>query len=206
MKRRTAIQWMLAAASSLPLGLVRAWAQAATFPGKQAATLHDLAAAALPASLGRHGTDAVAEQFSEWVRNYRAGADLEHGYGHPQIRGKKASPAPVYLAQLETLAHTASMAAAAARPNPGGGPFGSLPPEAQRFVIESALRDAEVSGLPASPDGKHVISDLMSFYFFSDDATDLCYGRAIRKHSCQGLRGSENPPALLPPSKKGEDR
>ena len=197
MKRRTAIQWMLTLAGSLPLGIVRVWAQTVAFPGKQTATLLDLAAAVLPASLGRQATDAIAGKFAEWVRNYRPGADLEHGYGHPQIRGKRPSPAPAYIAQLESLERAASMAAAAARPNPGGGPFGGLPPEAQRFVIESALREAQVAAMPPSPDGRHVISDLMSFYFFSNDATDFCYGRAIRKYGCQGLPGSENPPPLL---------
>src|ERR1700693_1241729 len=104
MRRRTAIQWMLAVAGSLPLGIVGGGGPTAGFPGQQAA-------------------DAIAGKFVEWVRNYRPGADLEHGYGHPQIRGKKASPAPAYLAQLESLEHTASLslAAAASRPTPGGG-------------------------------------------------------------------------------------
>jgi hypothetical protein len=197
---------MLTLAGSLPFGIVRVWAQTAAFPGKQAPTLRDLAAAVLPASLGRQATDAIAAKFAEWVRNYRPGADLEHGYGHPQIRGKKPSPAPAYLAQLESLERTASMAAVATHPNPGGGPFGGLPPEAQRFVIESALREAHVAALPPSPDGKHIVPDLMSFYFFSNDATDFCYGRTIRKYSCQGLRGSENPPPLLQPQSNGEAR
>jgi hypothetical protein len=173
LRRRTAIQSMLVAASA-PFQLVRAWAQTATFPGKRAGTLHELAALVLPESLGRKATDAIADRFAKWVREYKAGAELEPGYGNPRVRFQPSSPAPVYLTQLDSL--------------------GRVAPAARRSLVEAALKDAE---LPPVPDGKHVASDLMSFYFFSSAANDLCYRAAVRKYECRGLGGSENPPPPL---------
>jgi hypothetical protein len=175
-RRRTAIQSMLAAASA-PFQLVRAWAQTATFPGKRAGALHDLAALVLPESLGRKATDAIADRFAKWVREYKPGAELEPGYGNPRLRFQASSPAPVYLTQLESLDR--------------------LAPAARRSRVEAALEEAKVTELPPVPDGKHVASDLMSFYLFSSAANDLCYRAAIRKYECRGLGGSEKPPPPL---------
>jgi hypothetical protein len=175
-RRRTAIQSMVAAASA-PFQLVRAWAQTATFPGKRTGALHDLAAIVLPESLGRKATDAIADRFAKWVREYKSGAELEPGYGSPRLRFQPSSPAPVYLAQLESL--------------------GRVAPSARRALVEAALAEAKVAELPPVPDGKHVASDLMSFYFFSSAANDLCYRAAVRKYECRGLGGSENPPPGL---------
>jgi len=179
-RRRTAIQSMLAAASA-PFQLVRAWAQTATFPGKRAGALHDLAAIVLPESLGRKATDAIAGRFAKWVREYKSGAELEPGYGNPRLRFQLSSPAPVYLTQLESL----------------GRAFGGVAPKARRPLVEAALAEAKVAELPPVPDGKHVASGLMSFYFFSSAANDLCYRAAVRKYECRGLGGSENPPPRL---------
>jgi hypothetical protein len=175
-RRRTAIQSMVAAASA-PFQLVRAWAQTATFPGKRAGTLHDLAAIVLPESLGRRATDAIADRFAKWVREYKPGAELEPGYGNPRLRFQPSSPAPLYLTQLESLAKVA--------------------PSARRSHVEAALAEAKVAELAPVPDGKHVASDLMSFYFFSSAANDWCYRAAVRKYECRGLGGSENPPPRL---------
>ena len=181
MRRRTVLQWLAAAAGALPVPALRSWAQTASFPGKHAGTLRELAAVVLPISLGREGSDRVAQRFERWVREYKAGADLDHGYGVTRIRYKPASPAPAYLAQLETLR----------------GPLWSTGAEAKRKAIEAALKQAKVTELPRMPDGKHVISDLMSFYFHSSEANDLCCRAAIERYRCRGLEGSQNPPPPL---------
>ena len=170
MLRRTLLQWTAA----LPFPLVRAWAQTATFPGKHGPALREIAAAVLPAELGREGSDRIAQKFEQWVRDYRPGAEMDHGYGFTRLRAKPPSPAPTYLAQLEAL---------------GDSPT--------RAGIEAALEKAGVKDLPRSPDGKHVVSDLLSFYFHSSDANDLCYRAAIRRYDCRGLDGSDNPPPQL---------
>ena len=169
MKRRAWFQAIAAAFTA-----VRSRAQSAIFPGTRAGALRDLAAAILPASLGREHTDRIADRFAEWVRGYRAGADTEHGYGFPRIRNKPDLPIARYLEQLDTLGEK---------------------PDAD--AVRRALEDAKVTALPASPNGAHIALDLLSFYFNSSDANDLCYQARIGRDACRGLSGSDRrPPAL----------
>jgi hypothetical protein len=173
MLRRTVLQRIAGACGLLPFPAFRVWAQTITFPGKHQATLRGIASIVLPAELGRDGAEQVADQFESWVRGYRSGAAMESGYGFPRLRSKPASPAPAYVTQLETLAG------------------------ADRAAVEAALDKAGIKELPRQPDGRNVIADLMSFYFHSSDANDLCYRAAIRREDCRGLPGSDNPPPPL---------
>jgi hypothetical protein len=181
MNRRTLLRWLTTAAGTMPFPALRAWAQTASFPGKHGLALRDLAAVVLPAELGRTGTDRIAEQFEGWVREYRPDADMDHGYGFTRVRSKPQSPAPAYLTQLEALREA----------------LASADPVSKRKAVEDALERAGIKDLPRSPAGKHVIADLMSFYFHGSDANDLCYRAAIRRDSCRGLEGSGNPPPPL---------
>jgi hypothetical protein len=169
MRRRTALQWFASLGTAF-----RAWSQTPPFPGIQSAALRDLAALVLPGSLGRPGTDQIADQFGRYVREYRPGADTEHGYGFTRVRPKAPSPAPGYMRQLA-----------------------ALPVPLTREAVEAALEQAQIKDLPRLPDGKSVIADLMSFYFRSADANDLCYRAAIGRESCRGLAGSSKAPAPL---------
>jgi len=168
--------------TAIPLRGVRVWAQRASFPGEREAALKELAAAVLPASLGREKTDAVAVQFIRWVREYRAGAEMQPGYGFTRVRYKGASPAPRYLEQLDQLA---------------SGALAERDLTARRNAIAAALRAANVKDLSSIPDGNYVVSDLMSFYFSSPEANDLAYNAAIGKDQCRTLKDSEAEPAPL---------
>jgi hypothetical protein len=48
--------------------------------------------------------------------------------------------------------------------------------------------------MPARPAGRHVVADLMTFYYRSAEATDLCYQAAIHRFECRGLEDSTQPP------------
>jgi hypothetical protein len=63
--------------------------------------------------------------------------------------------------------------------------------------VEAALEKTKLIDLPRTPDGRHVAADLMAFYFRSSDGNDLCYRAAIGRDQCRGLKGSDNPPAML---------
>jgi len=177
MRRRAVIQSLIAL---LPLRGLRVWAQTATFPGTREAALKELAATVLPASLGRSAIEATVAQFVRWVREYRPGAEMQAGYGYPQVRYKPESPAARYLAQLDSLAGVLK------------GDVASL-----RAAISSAMAEAKIANLPGSPDGKHVASDLMSFYFMSPEANDVAYGAEVGKDKCRGLKNSAAMPRPL---------
>lgn len=169
MYRRTLLRLL---ASIAPF---RAWAQTAGFPGDQAPALRALAAIVLPSELGADGLEKTVAVFELWVREYHSGAEMDHGYGFTRLRSKPASPASAYLQQLRAL----SLAGDA-----------SL----QRAAVESALQQANITSLPQTPDGRHVASDLMAFYFRSSEANDLCYRAHIGRDECRGLEGSEKEP------------
>jgi hypothetical protein len=184
MRRRALIQSLIAL---LPLRGVRLWAQTATFPGTREAALKELAATILPASLGRAGTDAVAQQFIRWVREYRAGAEMQAGYGYPRVRYKPESPAPRYVSQIDALA---------------AGALAASDMTVRRLQLATVLAEAKVSNLPQAPDGNHIVSDLMSFYFMSPEANDRAYDAEIGKDKCRGLKNS----GAIPPPLKGGKR
>jgi hypothetical protein len=165
----------------LRLSGVRVWAQTANFPADQDDTLRALAAIVLPAELGSAGIDQTAEAFVHWVQGYRAGAEMDHGYGMTRLRSKGATPAPNYLRHLETL--RAALLSGDA--------------DSKRQAVTAALEQAKITDLPRTPDGRHIAADLMAFYFRSSDANDLCYRAAIGRDLCRGLEGSEQAPAPL---------
>jgi hypothetical protein len=157
MRRRTILGWLAAA------GVGRA--QTAALPTEE---LRALARVVLPSEVD---TAAVAARFAEWVRGYRAGAEMEHGYGFTRLRNKPPLAVANYARQLAAL---------------------GTQPTAES--VAAALDEAQVKELPRTPDGRHVASDLLSFYFRSSEANDLCYRAAIGRDLCRGLAGSENPP------------
>lgn len=176
--RRT---WLarLAGLALLPRPL-RLRAQAAAFPGSETAVLAALAETVLPASLGKDRLRDETERFVRWVREYRPGAEMEHGYGFTRLRRKADSPAAAYQAQLRELAAQGFLQ-------------GSLTD--RRAQLEKALAAAKLQALPNAPSGTHVAADLMSFFFSSSRAADLCYGRAIRRDECIGFANAGQPPA-----------
>jgi hypothetical protein len=179
MQRRTLIQTLITWAS---FKSSRLWAQAPAFPGKHEATLKDLAAAVLPESLGRSGTDVVAVQFVRWVQEYRVGAELQTGYGATRVRYQQASPATRYLEQLDQLA---------------SGALAQKSLAARRQGIAQAIESANVKDLAQIPNGAHVVSDLMTFYFHSSEANDRAYLAEVGKDKCRTLKNSGSVPAAL---------
>jgi hypothetical protein len=141
-------------------------------------TLHAIAEVVLPSELGDAGRRATVDAFVRWLREYKEGADLDHGYGFTRIRQTGPSPAAAYAAQLAAL----------------GDRFAGLPLPERRAAIESAIAAAKIERLPTRPNGGHVATDLMGFYFNSSSAADLCYRANIGRDLCRGLAGSEQAP------------
>jgi hypothetical protein len=147
--------------------------------------LRALAEVVLPSELGATGRARIVDDFVRWIRGYRAGAEMDHGYGFTQMRATPAPPSARYRAELDALDQAART---------GGTTFAALPFDQRRAIVERALTAAKIERLPPRPSGGHVAVDLMAFYFQSGEANDLCYRAAIGRDACRGLPGSEQPP------------
>ena len=192
MKRRRAIQTLAAAAAALPL--MRAelsaldLAIAQDLQPDKVFVLRDVAATVLPSAIGEQGQYEAVAEFLKWIRDYKEGVALSHGYGEPRLVKSGPSPKAGYVDQLAALEQ-----AARAR----GGRFGALPIEARRDILEAAFKAADVRSLPGRPDGKHVVADLMAHYFRSSGANDLCYNARIGRNTFRAIRVTTVRPAPL---------
>ncbi len=151
MKRRRAIQTLATAAAALPL--LRVPLEAQELSADQVFVLRDVAATVLPSAIGRKGQDEAVDNFVRWVRDYKEGVPLSHGYGEPRLVKSGPSPATRYAAQIAAL-----QAAAKGR----GGRFGALPLEERRALLDEVFTAAEVRNLPGRPHGPHLGSELMA--------------------------------------------
>lgn len=177
MKRRQAIKTLITSAAVVPL--MRVELRADELPAEQVSVLRDVAATVLPSSIGSKGQNDAVDDFLRWIRDYREGVALSHGYGEPRLVKSGPSPAPTYTTQLIALQQAAQSR---------GRRFGALPLEARRELLDAAFTAAAVRNLPGRPDGKHVIADLMAHYFRSSEANDLCYNARIGRNTYRAIR------------------
>ena len=177
MKRRRALQTLATAAAALPL--LRVPLDAQELSADQVFVLRDVAGTVLPSAIGRKGQDEAVDNFLRWIRDYKEGVPLAHGYGEPRLEKSGPSPAPRYAEQIASL-----QAAAKVR----GGRFGALLLEDRRALLDEAFTAADVRNLPGRPDGKHIVADLMAHYFRSSAANDLCYNVRIGRQTYRAIR------------------
>jgi hypothetical protein len=182
MKRRTLLQFLLSLVAAFPARL-KLFAQSPSLAATDESHIRAVADVVLPSEIGAEGRARVVTGFLGWLRDYRAGADMDHGYGFTRLRRTPPSPAAKYSAQLASLEQRA-----------GAHGFGSLSVDARRVILEEAIAAAKIERLPARPDGGHVATDLMAFYFNSVEANDLAYGAAIGRDTCRSLEGSDHRP------------
>lgn len=187
MKRRTLLQLLLSVVSALSarIGL---HVQPVSFSNAEVDRIRLLADVVLPQELGSEGRARAVSSFVAWVGDYRPGVETDHGYGFPRLRRTPASPAARYRAQLEALD-------AEARKHGRG--FQDASRDERREIVEAAITAARIERLPARPDGGHIATDLMGFFFHGIEANDLCYRARIGRDTCRALAGSDDRPAPL---------
>ncbi len=198
MKRRALLQWMVSSAAVMPAwradlsaGLsAGALAKADELSTGHVFVLRDVATTVLPSALGTKGQDEAVDNFLRWLRDYTEGAPLSHGYGEPRLVRSGPSPAPGYGTQIGALQQAATER---------GGRFGALPLDARTAILDAAFKSAAIQNLPARPDGKHVVADLMAHYFRSSAANDLCYNARIGRHTFRAIRVTTVRPQPLTP-------
>ncbi|HUU35211.1 MAG TPA: hypothetical protein VMW48_14195 [Vicinamibacterales bacterium] len=188
MHRRTLLHTALALLTWRPSR--RLAAAQAPFGEAHLARVTALAAVVLPSALGAAGQGRAVADFMGWVRDYRAGAERDHGYGVPNLRTLPPFPVADYVAQLDDLDRRA------------GGSLISADATARQRAVSEAIAAANVRDLPARPTGAHIATDLMSRYFHGPAANDRAYGRAIGRDACRGLAGSDARPAELPSTER----
>jgi hypothetical protein len=66
-------------------------------------------------------------------------------------------------------------------------------PLSGRFSLEGA----KVERIPSRPNGQHVASDMLAYFYNSSAGEDFLYGAAIRRDDCRGLSDSGKRPAAL---------
>ena len=183
MNRRTLLRWLVSGAATLPLRRADlsaiALAKADELSAGHVFVLRDVATTVLPSAIGAKGQDEAVDNFLRWLRDYREGVPLSHGYGEPTLVRTGPSPAPGYGAQIAALQQAAQSR---------GGRFGALPVAVRRELLDAAFTAADVRNLPGRPGGKHVVADLMAHYFRSSAANDLCYNARIGRHTFRAIR------------------
>jgi len=187
MRRRT---FFWSTLSSLVPFLVPRSLAAQGGPLELATTLRAVAGIVLPASLGADRTERAVQRFEQWIREYRAGAEMSAGYGITRLQVVGPDPSADYPKQLQALE-------AAAR-DQGATSFANLERGSQTALVTAAIDAAKADGLPRRPNGRHIAIDLMSHFFLIDDeGHDWLYDAAIERTRCRGLTSSAERPKSL---------
>lgn len=157
--------------------------------GLPAAELLALSQAVLPSELGTDGMARAARNFSKWANGYRTGAEILHGYGTDKVITAGESPVGAWGRQLIALNQLAREQHKAA--------FTSLSVSQRQDVVRAALAGEKIGGMPSPLEASHVAVGLLSWFYSSPDATDLCYEAKIGKNQCRPLVNSSREPLAI---------
>ena len=145
----------------------------------------------LPTELGSDNIDRVVDEFQQWLEQYGADAELNHGYGTGDIDYTPGDPTSRWQEQLDGLD--------AAAQRQFGASFVDLDVDARRGIIRQQIADDRLDRLPRAYRARHVAVGLLAYFYASPEATDLCYKAAIGKNKCRPLRRSPDEPISLRP-------
>ena len=149
-----------------------------------------LATAILPSEIGADGARRAAESLQKWIAGYRAGAEVNHGYGSARIRTTGADPSTRWALQLRTLEIDAQRT--------HGAPFPALSLDQRRALVRAQLAGDRATALPGDiADAGHVALALLGSFYGSVEATDLCYDAAIGRNACRPLAQVTQRPVTL---------
>ena len=151
-------------------------------------TLRAVGAAILPDELESDGRERAVRAFERWSDALEPVAELSHPYLVPEIRYSGPDPRPGWAAQLRGLEKECE--------SRHGVPLADLDVPGRRALLARPLGESGAAlGAPQQAD--HVALALIAHFFGSAIATDLCYGRAIRRELCRTIEGAEDEPEPL---------
>lgn len=136
----------------------------------------------LPSELGAAGAARVARDFQHWIDGYRENAEIVHGYGTSALQFTAPSPRATWAAQLESLRRNG---------------FNQQSLERRRATIASALAAEKLDRMPDVAAAPHVALGLLSFYYGSSEAEDLCHDARIGRETCRPLAAQSRRPLPL---------
>lgn len=192
LSRRTFVGWIGALGAMIGARRVRAddsprdSVQPAALP---VVPLTAVAAAVLPSDLGADGTAKAVREFTRWVAEYHAGAEILHGYGTDELTTLPALPLAAWRTQLAALDTTATTAHRQG--------FQALGIAERQAIIRDALAGRRMTGMPEVAGAPHIAVALLSHFYDSADATDLCYGVQIGPKQCRPLVHNSRQPLPL---------
>ena len=151
-------------------------------------TLLALAKLVLPSdSLGDDGVSVAVDDFIGWLDGFEPVAELDHHYlWTDDISYGPGDPAPLFASQLEALTLEAKRRHEQ--------PFHAIDVEAQQQIFRNQLPAVASEGLPFAGEAPHVAIGLLSHFYATSEALDLCYGRKIEKQTCRGLDSAADEP------------
>jgi hypothetical protein len=178
----------------LPVVVRHAHALALLEAQRDTQTMDALAQCVLPSELSVAAIRRAADEFREWMRGYREGAELNHGYGTSRLRFAGPTPATRWMRQLDDL----DARAKAAR----GQRFAELAVTDRAALVRDVLSAERLDRMPSVGDATHVAVALLAHFYESSEAADLCYQAQIGAQTCRPLAALPRKP--LPLAKRGD--
>jgi hypothetical protein len=175
-------RFLASLAGALPVAVIvrRAHAAAVAHIASDPATLDALAEVVLPsAALGKAALMKEVESFRKWGAEYREGAEINHGYGTSRLRTLGPTPMTRWSTQLDELD-----AAAKAKHQKA---FHELLVDDRVELVRAALQGQRLDRIPGIADASHVSVALLSHFYNSSAANDLCYESRIGQQTCRPL-------------------
>lgn len=152
------------------------------------ATLRAVGRTVLPGELGTRGQDRIAAGFQEWLNGFRPESQMPAGWGSAEIPHGPPDPTERWSEQLERL----DQAALRVR----GIPFAELEPETRLGLLREEIEE-ETLPLRSPAQAEHVAVGLLSYFYRSPEAANLCYRAAIHAESCRELSTAGRKPDPL---------
>jgi hypothetical protein len=184
-------RFLASLAAALPLSIVvrRAHAAAVAHLAADPATLDALGEAVLPSELGRTGITRAVAAFRDWGTGYRENAELVHGYGTSRLRFTGPTPVTRWTTQLDALDAVAQ--------SKNGKPFKTLKVAERADLVRDALKSERLDRMPSVADANHVAVALLTHFYQSSSAADLCYEAHIGRGTCRPLAQQSKKPLPL---------
>jgi hypothetical protein len=183
-------------AAALPLTVLpacepqRAGVAGAQGSGLESDLLGAVGDTVLPGELGADGRRRVLDGFSRWLAEYKAAGELNHGYGTGELRYAPADPGAGWAAQLHELDLEAN--------ERFGHGFTSISADQRRGMLSEQIAMEGAGRLPQHPEyAHHVAVGLLTYFYSTPEATDLCYGAHIGVDTCRSLEDAPKQPAPL---------